>query len=46
MGVHSGHADKGGPNYPTHGCVRTDDNCMEQLTDLNGKDPLRRIVIE
>jgi RHS repeat-associated protein len=46
MGVHSGRADRGGPKAPTHGCVRTTDNCMDNITDLNGKDPLKRIVIE
>lgn len=46
MGVHSGRKDQGGPTFPTHGCVRTDDDCMKKITDLNGKDPLKRIVIE
>jgi RHS repeat-associated protein len=41
MGVHSGRANKGGPSAPTHGCVRTNDNCMDQIVDLNGKDPLK-----
>jgi RHS repeat-associated protein len=46
MGVHSGRANRGGPKYPTHGCVRTTDSCMGQITNLNGRDPLKRIFIE
>ena len=46
MGVHSGRKNRGGPKYPTHGCVRTTDNCMDQIGNLNGKDPLTGIAIE
>lgn len=46
MGVHSGRKNRGGPKYPTHGCVRTTDNCMGQIANLNGKDPLTGIAIE
>jgi len=46
MGVHSGRKNKGGPSYPTHGCVRTTDDCMSQITDLNAKDPLKSITVE
>jgi RHS repeat-associated protein len=46
MGVHSGRQNRGGPNAPTEGCVRTDDDCMKRIHDLTGKDPLKRIVVE
>ncbi len=46
MGVHSGRANKGGPNHPTLGCVRTDDNCMKQITDWQAHDPMTDITIQ
>lgn len=46
MGVHSGQANSGGPSHPTFGCVRTDDPCMEKITDLNATDPLTILVVE
>jgi RHS repeat-associated protein len=46
MGVHSGRADKGGPKHPTMGCVRTDDNCMRQITDWQAHDPMTRITVQ
>jgi RHS repeat-associated protein len=46
MGVHSGRANRKGPNSPTEGCVRTDDDCMKKIHDLTAKDPLKSIVVE
>jgi RHS repeat-associated protein len=46
MGVHSGRANKGGPNHPTEGCVRTTDSCMEQITNIVATDPLTSIYID
>jgi RHS repeat-associated protein len=46
MGVHSGRENKGGPNHPTLGCVRTDDNCMKQITDWQAHDPMTDITIK
>jgi RHS repeat-associated protein len=46
MGIHSGRANKGGPQHPTLGCVRTTDNCMSRITDWQATDPLTSITIE
>jgi uncharacterized protein RhaS with RHS repeats len=46
MGVHSGRANSGGPQHPTLGCVRTTDNCMNQINNFVGTDPLKTITIQ
>lgn len=46
MGVHSGRANSGGPKHPTLGCVRTTDNCMQQISNFVGTDPLKTITIQ
>ena len=46
IGVHSGRANKGGPNAPTLGCVRTNNNCMQQITDFQATDPMQSITIQ
>jgi RHS repeat-associated protein len=46
MGVHSGRQNSGGPNHPTLGCVRTTDNCMQQISNFVGSDPLKNITIQ
>jgi RHS repeat-associated protein len=43
MGLHSG---RDGPESPTHGCVRTTDDCMQRLLDLQQSDPLTEITID
>ena len=45
LGLHSGRADKGGPEAKTLGCIRTDDDCMKKIQDLTGTDPLTRIAV-
>ena len=42
MGVHSG---RRGPNSKTLGCVRTDDESMENLNKLHKEDPLKSIQV-
>ena len=44
-GLHSGRANKGGPSYPTAGCIRTTDSCMDWLTLINITDPIKRLVV-
>jgi len=46
MGVHSGRANKGGPNHPTEGCVRTTNSCMDQIMGIVATDPLTSIYID
>lgn len=46
MGVHSGRANSGGPKHPTEGCVRTTDNCMQQINNFQATDPLKKITIQ
>ena len=46
MGVHSGRANSGGPEHPTLGCVRTTDNCMQQISNTQATDPLKSITIQ
>jgi RHS repeat-associated protein len=46
IGVHSGRANNGGPNHPTMGCVRTDDNCMQHIRELEAHDPMTGITIQ
>jgi RHS repeat-associated protein len=51
LGVHSGRRDRTdkegrrGYNYATNGCIRTTDDAMKQITDLNKTDPLKRITV-
>jgi RHS repeat-associated protein len=45
MGVHSGRANRGGPQARTKGCIRTNDDCMKQIVDLNAADPLTSIFV-
>jgi len=46
IGVHSGRANKGGPSAKTLGCVRTDDNCMQKIMNLQASDPMRTITVQ
>lgn len=46
MGVHSGRTNSGGPEHPTLGCVRTTDNCMQQISNTRATDPLKSITIQ
>ena len=46
MGVHSGRANKGGPEYETLGCIRTTDEAMKVIYEHHyGGDPLMHIVV-
>ena len=48
LGVHSGQANASympGPQHPTHGCIRTTDDAMDQIGNLIGKDPLTCIRV-
>jgi RHS repeat-associated protein len=52
MGIHSGRQDKPdgrgrkGPEHATLGCIRTTDEGMKAITDLNKKDPLEDLVVD
>jgi RHS repeat-associated protein len=41
MGVHSGRANRAGPDQPTLGCIRTTDDAMKAISDTHfgGPDP-------
>ena len=43
--VHSGRANKGGPHHVTQGCVRTTDDSMEFIDQLNRYDPLDALYV-
>jgi hypothetical protein len=45
MGLHSGRANRGGPNAPTLGCVRTTDDCMRDITNYQATHPIESITI-
>ena len=46
MGVHSGRANRKGPNSPTEGCVRTTDDCMKKMMNYQAGDPIQAINID
>jgi RHS repeat-associated protein len=43
MGIHSG---RKGPTSPTLGCVRTNEDGMKELTDLNAVDPIKEFTVQ
>jgi RHS repeat-associated protein len=45
-GVHSGRANKGGPQAKTKGCIRTIDDATEAIKNLNKKDPLKTLTVK
>jgi RHS repeat-associated protein len=45
MGLHSGRADSGAQNHPTLGCVRTTDDSMETVRNLERTDPVTSINV-
>jgi len=46
MGVHAGRANSGEPKHPTLGCVRTTGDCMSQISDFVGTDPLTTLTVQ
>lgn len=52
MGVHSGRRNspdkrgRTGVNHATHGCIRTTDEAMAVIVNLDETDPLQRIVVD
>ena len=46
MGVHSGRDNRGGPEHPTEGCVRTTDDCMKSITDYQKDHQITSIKIQ
>ena len=47
MGVHSGRKNKGGVDHPTLGCIRVEDDAMEDfiVRDFWHPDPLQSITV-
>jgi lysozyme family protein len=46
VGVHSGRANKGGPDHATMGCIRTTDEAMEAIVKHMRHDPIHSITVE
>jgi RHS repeat-associated protein len=46
MGIHSGRANSGGPQHRTLGCVRTTDDCMRRIMELQSTDPLKGFTVQ
>lgn len=47
MGVHSGRANRGGPTFPTMGCVRTTDDCTREIQNYEAAGhPMQQITIQ
>jgi hypothetical protein len=46
VGVHSGRANKGGPDHATMGCIRTTDAAMAAITGHMPTDPLTTITVQ
>jgi RHS repeat-associated protein len=45
MGLHSGRADSGAQNHPTLGCIRTTDESMGFLRNLEKTDPVTSMTV-
>jgi hypothetical protein len=48
VGIHSGrlnHRIQPGPQHATHGCIRTSDGAMAEITKIMAKDPIKTISI-
>lgn len=45
-GVHSGRADRGGPNAKTAGCIRTCTDAMKTINETAKSDPLKTVTVK
>ena len=46
VGVHSGRLNRGGPDHPTMGCIRTMDAALGTLVELTPGDPLQTLTVQ